>query len=86
MAGSGIPFLDLAANQVEFAKALDTAVAPSFDAMGLKIEGLTELPAQVQAMDLMRWGHGMAVPVRCWRLPACRGARPDGAPGWAQSL
>lgn len=62
MAGSGIPFLDLAANQVEFAKALDTAVAPSFDAMGLKIEGLTELPAQVQAMDLMRLGarHGGA--------------------------
>ena len=60
VAGSGIPFLDLAANQVEFAKALATAVAPSFD--------------------------GMVVPVRCWRLPACRGARPDGAPGWAQSL
>ncbi|MFH7043210.1 SPFH domain-containing protein [Paucibacter sp. JuS9] len=41
VAQSGIPFLDLAANQVEFAKALQEATAPSFEAIGLKLEGVT---------------------------------------------
>src|SRR3954470_18264848 len=36
IAKSGIPFLDLAANQVEFAKALQEATAPAFEAIGLR--------------------------------------------------
>src|SRR5947208_1716596 len=35
VAQSGIPFLDLAANQVEFATQIRTAVAPAFAALGL---------------------------------------------------
>ncbi len=52
VAQSGIPFLDLAANQVEFAKALQEATAPSFEAIGLKLEGVTlqnvSLPEELQ--------------------------------------
>ncbi len=63
VAGSGIPFLDLAANQVAFAKALTTAVAPSFEAMGLKIEGLTvqnvSLPEELQKILDQKIGMGM---------------------------
>ena len=33
---SGTPFLDLAANQVEFANALQEATAPAFAKLGLK--------------------------------------------------
>ena len=43
VAQSGIPFLDLAANQVAFAKALLEATAPSFEALGLKLESVTLL-------------------------------------------
>jgi len=41
VASSGVAFLDLAANQVEFAKALLDATAPSFEKLGLKLEGVT---------------------------------------------
>ena len=52
VAQSGVPFLDLAANQVEFAKALQGATAPAFAAIGLKLEGVTvqnvSLPEELQ--------------------------------------
>ncbi|MBI3381284.1 MAG: SPFH domain-containing protein [Aquabacterium sp.] len=63
VAQSGIPFLDLAANQIEFAKALTEAVAPSFEALGLKIEGLTvqnvSLPEELQKILDQKIGMGM---------------------------
>jgi membrane protease subunit (stomatin/prohibitin family) len=63
VAQSGIPFLDLAANQVEFAKALSAAVAPSCEAMGLKLEGLTvqnvSLPEELQKLLDQKIGMGM---------------------------
>ncbi|MEO5670141.1 MAG: SPFH domain-containing protein [Ramlibacter sp.] len=63
IAQSGIPFLDLAANQIEFARALSTAVAPSFEAIGLKLEGMTvqnvSLPEELQKLLDQRIGMGM---------------------------
>jgi len=63
IAQSGIPFLDLAANQVEFARALATAVAPSFESFGLKLEGMTvqnvSLPEELQKLLDQRIGMGM---------------------------
>jgi membrane protease subunit (stomatin/prohibitin family) len=63
VAQSGIPFLDLAANQIEFAKALSAAVAPSCEAMGLKLEGLTvqnvSLPEELQKILDQKIGMGM---------------------------
>ncbi|MFT3858746.1 MAG: SPFH domain-containing protein [Aquabacterium sp.] len=63
VAQSGIPFLDLAANQVEFAKAIADAVMPSFAAMGLKLESLTvqnvSLPEELQKILDQKIGMGM---------------------------
>ncbi|WP_431262638.1 SPFH domain-containing protein [Roseateles chitinivorans] len=63
VAQSGIPFLDLAANQVEFAKALQEATAPSFDALGLKLEMVTlqnvSLPEELQKILDQKIGMGM---------------------------
>ena len=63
VAQSGIPFLDLAANQVEFAKALQEATAPSFEAIGLKLEGVTlqnvSLPEELQKILDQKIGMGM---------------------------
>jgi membrane protease subunit (stomatin/prohibitin family) len=63
VAQSGIPFLDLAANQIEFAKALTGAVTPSFEALGLKLEGLTvqnvSLPEELQKILDQKIGMGM---------------------------
>jgi membrane protease subunit (stomatin/prohibitin family) len=63
VAQSGIPFLDLAANQVEFAKALHEATAPSFDALGLKLEMVTlqnvSLPEELQKILDQKIGMGM---------------------------
>ncbi len=63
VAQSGIPFLDLAANQVAFAKALSAAVAPACEAMGLKLEGLTvqnvSLPEELQKLLDQKIGMGM---------------------------
>lgn len=63
VAGSGIPFLDLAANQIEFAKAIMAAVAPSFEAMGLRLETLTvqnvSLPEELQKVLDQKIGMGM---------------------------
>lgn len=63
VAQSGIPFLDLAANQIEFAKALSTAVSPAFEALGIKLEGLTvqnvSLPEELQKILDQKIGMGM---------------------------
>lgn len=63
VAGSGIPFLDLAANQIAFAKAIMAAVAPSFAAMGLQLETLTvqnvSLPEELQKVLDQKIGMGM---------------------------
>ncbi|UXH80491.1 SPFH domain-containing protein [Roseateles amylovorans] len=63
VAQSGIPFLDLAANQVEFAKALQEATSPAFDALGLKLEMVTlqnvSLPEELQKILDQKIGMGM---------------------------
>ncbi|MFN0182833.1 MAG: SPFH domain-containing protein [Aquabacterium sp.] len=63
VARSGIAFLDLAANQVEFAKQLREATAPSFAAIGLQLEGVTlqnvSLPEELQKILDQKIGMGM---------------------------
>jgi membrane protease subunit (stomatin/prohibitin family) len=63
IAQSGIPFLDLAANQIEFASALATEIRPAFEAIGLKLEGMTvqnlSLPEELQKLLDQRIGMGM---------------------------
>ncbi|MEY3295828.1 MAG: hypothetical protein RLZZ451_1876 [Pseudomonadota bacterium] len=63
VASSGIPFLDLAANQVEFAKQLREAVAPDFTRIGLSLEMVTvqnvSLPEELQKVLDQRIGMGM---------------------------
>ncbi|HEY3048747.1 MAG TPA: SPFH domain-containing protein [Polaromonas sp.] len=63
IASSGIPFLDLAANQMEFAKALSTELTPAFAAIGLKVEGMTvqnvSLPEELQKILDQKIGMGM---------------------------
>jgi membrane protease subunit (stomatin/prohibitin family) len=63
VAASGIPFLDLAANQVEFAKQLQVATAPAFEAIGLKLESVqlqsVSLPEELQKILDQKIGMGM---------------------------
>ena len=63
VASSGVAFLDLAANQIEFAKALMEATQPSFTAIGLKLEGVTmqnvSLPEELQKILDQKIGMGM---------------------------
>jgi membrane protease subunit (stomatin/prohibitin family) len=63
VAASGIAFLDLAANQVEFAKALHQATAPAFEKIGLKLEAVTlqnlSLPEELQKILDQKIGMGM---------------------------
>ncbi|HEU5297576.1 MAG TPA: SPFH domain-containing protein [Burkholderiaceae bacterium] len=63
VAGSGIAFLDLAANQIEFAKQIQAATAPSFEAIGLKLEMVTvqnvSLPEELQKILDQKIGMGM---------------------------
>ena len=63
VASSGIPFLDLAANQMAFAQALTTQLVPEFEKIGLKIEGLTvqsiSLPEELQKILDQKIGMGM---------------------------
>jgi membrane protease subunit (stomatin/prohibitin family) len=63
VASSGVAFLDLAANQIEFAKALQEATAPSFTALGLKLEAVTmqsvSLPEELQKILDQKIGMGM---------------------------
>jgi membrane protease subunit (stomatin/prohibitin family) len=63
VAGSGVPFLDLAANQVAFAQRLKLATAPAFEALGLALEAVTvqniSLPEELQKVLDQKIGMGM---------------------------
>lgn len=63
VAASGVPFLDLAANQIEFAKQLQEAAAPEFAKLGLALEAVTvqnlSLPEDLQKILDQRIGMGM---------------------------
>jgi len=63
VAGSGIAFLDLAANQLSFAQALTRQLAPEFEKIGLKLEGMTvqnvSLPEELQKILDQKIGMGM---------------------------
>ncbi len=63
VASSGTPFLDLAANQVEFAEQLKNATQPSFEKLGLKLEIVTmqnvSLPEDLQKILDQKIGMGM---------------------------
>ena len=63
IAASGIPFLDLAANQIEFAKALRTQLDPEMAKLGLKLENMTvqsvSLPEELQKILDQKIGMGM---------------------------
>jgi membrane protease subunit (stomatin/prohibitin family) len=63
IAASGIPFLDLAANQLKFAEALTTQLAPEFGKIGLKLETMTvqnvSLPEELQKILDQKIGMGM---------------------------
>ena len=63
VAASGIPFLDLAANQVEFSTQLKAANAQAFEALGLALEGVTvqnvSLPEELQKILDQKIGMGM---------------------------
>ena len=63
IAESGKPFLDLAANQIEFAQALQDALSPIFGGIGLKLEAVTvqnvSLPDELQKILDQKIGMGM---------------------------
>ncbi|WP_294767055.1 SPFH domain-containing protein [uncultured Rhodoferax sp.] len=63
VASSGIAFLDLAANQLSFAQALTRQLAPEFEKIGLKLEGMTvqnvSLPEELQKILDQKIGMGM---------------------------
>jgi membrane protease subunit (stomatin/prohibitin family) len=63
VASSGTPFLDLAANLVEFAQALREAAAPAFERLGLALESVTvqsvSLPEELQKVLDQKIGMGM---------------------------
>ena len=63
IAGSGLPFLDLAANQVAFADALAKELQPAFAKIGLQLEGMTvqnvSLPEELQKILDQKIGMGM---------------------------
>jgi membrane protease subunit (stomatin/prohibitin family) len=63
VAQSGIPFLDLAANQIEFASRIREAVAPAFASLGLALDMVTvqnlSLPDELQKILDQKIGMGM---------------------------
>jgi membrane protease subunit (stomatin/prohibitin family) len=63
IAKSGVPFLDLAANQVAFANALQQELGPAFEAIGLRLDVMTvqnvSLPEELQKVLDQRIGMGM---------------------------
>ena len=63
IASSGVAFLDLAANQLNFAQALTRQLAPEFEKIGLKLEGMTvqnvSLPEELQKVLDQKIGMGM---------------------------
>ena len=63
IASSGVPFLDLAANQIAFANALSTQLQPEFAKIGVKLEAITvqnvSLPEELQKVLDQKIGMGM---------------------------
>jgi len=63
VAASGVPFLDLASNQVEFAQQLKDATAPAFAKLGLSLDSVTlqsvSLPEELQKILDQKIGMGM---------------------------
>lgn len=63
IAASGVPFLDLAANQIQFAQALADQLAPEFAKIGLQLDGMTvqsiSLPEELQKILDQKIGMGM---------------------------
>jgi membrane protease subunit (stomatin/prohibitin family) len=63
IASSGIPFLDLAANQIQFAQALAADLTPAFERIGLTLEAMTvqsvSLPEELQKVLDQKIGMGM---------------------------
>jgi membrane protease subunit (stomatin/prohibitin family) len=63
IASSGIPFLDLASNQLSFAQALSAQLAPEFAKIGLRLDGMTvqnvSLPEELQKVLDQKIGMGM---------------------------
>jgi len=63
VAQSGIPFLDLAANQIEFARQIQVAVAPAFANLGLALDSVqlqnVSLPDELQKILDQKIGMGM---------------------------
>jgi len=63
VAQSGIPFLDLAANQVEFATQIKAAVEPAFQHLGIALDSVTvqnvSLPEDLQKILDQKIGMGM---------------------------
>jgi len=63
VAASGVPFLDLAANQVEFASQLRSATLADFAKLGLALEAVTvqnvSLPEELQKVLDQKIGMGM---------------------------
>ena len=63
IAASGIPFLDLASNQIMFAQALTAQLGPEFAKVGLKLEAMTvqnvSLPEDLQKVLDQKIGMGM---------------------------
>ena len=63
IASSGLPFLDLAANQIAFADALAKELQPAFAKIGLLLEAMTvqnvSLPEELQKILDQKIGMGM---------------------------
>ncbi len=63
IASSGLPFLDLAANQIQFAQALAAQLVPEFAKIGIKLEAITvqnvSLPEELQKILDQKIGMGM---------------------------
>ena len=63
IAASGLPFLDLAANQIAFANALAQELQPAFAKIGLRLEAMTvqnvSLPEELQKILDQKIGMGM---------------------------
>ncbi|MDD0811023.1 SPFH domain-containing protein [Curvibacter sp. RS43] len=63
IAASGVPFLDLAAQQQRFAQALQQQLAPEFQKLGLQLEAMTvqsiSLPEDLQKVLDQKIGMGM---------------------------
>lgn len=63
IASSGVPFLDLAANQIEFAQALAAQLVPEFAKIGIKLDSITvqnvSLPEELQKILDQKIGMGM---------------------------